>query len=406
MPIHPKRAPVAAALAAALLAAVPAAASAARPGAAEIAVDMAPLVRGLAKPVAVADPHDRSGRLFVAEQDGLVRTIRGRRVARRPFLDLRRKVSRAYERGLLGLAFHPDFRRNGFFYAGYTDARGDVRISRFTARPGANRVSVRTEKIIFDIAHREFTNANGGHMVFGPDGYLYIGVGDGGGEGDPHGNAQNRTNLLGKILRVDVNTTAPAGYAIPPGNPFDAASGFAQEIWAYGFRHPWRFSFDRRTGRMWIADIGEHLREEIDTLAAGEGGRNFGWDCWEGEVDVIAQQGGPYCQGLQAVPPVVSYAISRRRCAAVGGFVYRGRRYARLLGGRYLYGDFCGGECWVLVRRAGGGYRNVKVGQHTRGMINSFGEDDAGELYAVDHIRGRVYRVRACRRARPRALNC
>jgi glucose/arabinose dehydrogenase len=225
-------------------------------------------------------------------------------------------------------------------------------------------------------------------------------VGDGGGEGDPNDHAQDRASLLGKILRIDVDTNSASGYTIPPDNPYESSSGFAPEIWAYGLRHPWRFSFDRTTGQMWIADIGEHLREEINTLPGGAGGHNFGWPCWEGTLDVSAQYGGPYCQGLRCEghepdPPAFEYAHVHGRCAVVGGFVYRGKRYADLLGGRYVFGDFGSGELWTLVRTADSAYATVEIGRHRGGNIASFGEDDEGELYAVDHTRGMVFRVTA-----------
>jgi glucose/arabinose dehydrogenase len=373
------------------------------PRADEIAVTLKPLVSGLAKPVVIVDPHDGSGRRFVAEQGGLIRAVRDGRVLDPPYLDLRGRIGHAYERGVLGLVFHPEFRSNGHFFVAYTDRTGDVHIARFTASEDADSVSPATERSLFVIPHAEFTNANGGHMVFGPDGCLYIGVGDGGGEGDPHDHAQDRASLQGKILRVDVNTTAASGYTIPADNPYDADSGFAREIWAYGLRHPWRFSFDRVTGRMWIADIGEHLREEINTLEPGAGGHNFGWPCWEGTLDVSAQYGGGYCQGLHCEghapdPPLFEYAHVHGRCAVVGGFVYRGARHAGVLAGRYLFGDFGSGELWVLEPAEEGGYTTVEVARHRGGNIASFGEDDDGELYAVDHTRGMIFAVTAHRR--------
>ena len=369
----------------------------------EIAITLEPVARGLAKPVVVVDPHDGSGRLFVAEQDGLIRAIAGGKVSEPPFLDLRGRIGLAYERGVLGLVFAPRFRENGHFFVSYTDRLGDVHISRFTASEHAETAALESERALFVIPHRTFTNANGGHLVFGPDGYLYIGVGDGGGEGDPHDHAQDRASLQGKILRVDVSSTAASGYDIPPDNPYNSDSGFAPEIWAYGLRHPWRFSFDRKTGQTWIADIGEHLREEINTLAPGAGGVNFGWPCWEGTLDVSNIYGGDYCRGLLCeghAPawPTFEYAHVHGRVAVVGGYVYRGKRYADLLAGRYVFGDFGSGELWLLVAGDDGKYTNVPVGQHRGGNIASFGEDDDGELYGVDHTQGVVYRLRAERR--------
>jgi hypothetical protein len=372
-----------------------------RPPVEDVVIVLEPLVSGLTKPVALVDPHDESGRLFVAEQDGLVRALRDGRVAEQPFLDLRGHVSRSYTRGLLSLAFHPDFPRNGSFFAGYTDASANVRVSQFTASPGADSVSLESERSLLVIPHAAFSNANGGHLVFGPDGYLYVGIGDGGGEGDPLGNAQDRTSLLGKILRVDVGTDAPQRYEIPPGNPYGPSSGFRPEIWAYGLRHPWRFSFDRETRQLWIGDIGEHMREEVDTLPDGAGGHNFGWPCWEGTLDVSALYGGSCSDAMEADLPVLDYAHINGRCAVVGGFVYRGKRYADLLGGRYLYGDYCSGEFWLLELTVDDGYVNVDAGLHSGGGINSYGEDDDGELYAVDHTHGVVYRVGARPRSRP-----
>lgn len=348
-------------------------------------------------PTAIAASPDASGRLFVTERAGRVRLVHSGRVVDEPYLDISSRVLSGGERGLLSIAFHPRFARNGRFYLAYTDQDGDVRVSRFRADPRAAFASAATEAVVLDVGHRKFANHNGSQLAFGPDGYLYVSIGDGGGAGDPDGNAQNRTSLLGKILRIDVNRTSPGRrYAIPPTNPYARHPTARKEIWHYGLRNPWRFSFDR-FGSQWIADVGQDDREEVDVVRRGVGGRNFGWDCREGLLDVTAQYGGDYCAVRSGwfTPPLLDYELSSGRCSIIGGYRYRGRAYRALLLDSYLYADFCSGEIWALAHLADGSWASPLVGTHD-GNISSFGESRGGELFVAD-LRGGIYRLTAAR---------
>jgi glucose/arabinose dehydrogenase len=355
-----------------------------------VRVSLVRVASGLVNPVAIAATNDGTSRLFIVEQDGRIRVRTRSGLVTRPYLDIRSRVRAGGERGLLGLAFHPRFASNGNFFVAYNDADGDVRISRFHATPSANVASSSSEVIFLDIPHRQFGNHNGGQVAFGPDGYLYAGIGDGGGAGDPNGNAQDLSLLLGKIIRVDVNRACSGKrYCIPSGNPFAGSSTRAQEIWHFGLRNPWRFSFDRKYGSMWIGDVGQGAREEVDSVASG-GGRNFGWDCREGTLDTSTTYGGSYCaaRASQFQRPTYQYATgSNGRCAIIGGYRYRGRLYPAMAG-MYIYGDYCTGEMWALA-----GSTNAKVYDHPR-AITSFGESAGAELFVVD-TGGNMYRVTA-----------
>lgn len=374
-----------------LLVALPGTGRAADPR--SIRVAFARIASGLVSPVAVAAPTDGSARLFVVEQAGRIRVRTRSGLLSTPYLDIRSRVlDNATERGLLGLAFHPRFASNGYFFVHYTDAQGDIRVSRFKASPSANRASASSEVVLLDIPHRDHANHNGGQLAFGPDGFLYIGNGDGGGAGDPDGNSQDLSSLLGKILRINVNASCDGKrYCIPADNPFARSQTRAREIWHYGLRNPWRFSFDRRYDSMWIGDVGQNAREEIDAVASG-GGRNFAWDCMEGSLNTAATFGGAYCAERRAEfrAPVFEYGHSGGRCAVIGGYRYRGRLEPEMAG-MYVYADYCTGEVWGL---AGG--TNARVYDHPRN-VTSFGESAGGELYAVD-TGGSLYRVTAARR--------
>jgi glucose/arabinose dehydrogenase len=348
-------------------------------------------------PTGMAASPDASGRLFVTERAGRVRLLTRGRVVSRPYLDISSRVLSGDERGLLSIAFHPRFARNGYFYVVYTNGLGDVRLSRFRANPRAAAASAGTEMVVLDVGHRKFANHNGGQVAFGPDGYLYLSVGDGGSGGDPDGNAQDRTSLLGKILRLDVDRgSAGRHYAIPPGNPYARHSTARPEIWHYGLRNPWRFSFDR-FGSQWIADVGQQDREELNVLGRGVGNRNFGWDCREGKLDVSRRYGGSYCAGRRHgfTPPLLDYALSPGRCSIIGGYRYRGRAYRAALGDSYVYADFCSGEIWALAHLRDGRWKSAQVGTHP-GNLSSFGESRTGELFATD-LRGGIYRLTARR---------
>jgi len=342
-----------------------------------------PLVAGLSSPVGLANAGDGSGRLFVLEQVGTIRVIRAGSLLPEPFLNIVDRVgSQGNEQGLLGLAFHPQYAQNGFFYVNYTDKNGDTVIARFqVSATNPDQADPASEVPLLRV-DQPFPNHNGGVVAFGPDGYLYLGLGDGGSAGDPNGNAQSLDTLLGKILRIDVNSVSPGQpYAVPADNPF-AAGGGRPEIWAYGLRNPWRFAFDRGTGDLYIADVGQNQYEEIDYLRAGSAGRlNFGWDYFEASHPY---EGQPPASEV-FIAPVAEYAHDQG-CSITGGEVYRGTRLPEWQG-VYLYGDFCSGNVWGLLRDAQGAgqaawqngllYTNV-------GRVTSFGLDDAGEVYLVD----------------------
>lgn len=318
---------------------------------------------------------DGSGRLFVIEKPGRVRILENGQLVETPFLDITDRVgSSGNEQGLLGLAFHPQYQENGRFFVNYTDTRGDTVISRFQVSEDPTVVDPNSEVVLFGY-DQPFPNHNGGVMAFGPDGYLYIGSGDGGAAGDPMGNAQNTGVLLGKILRVDVDSAEP--YAIPSDNPF------GNEIWAYGLRNPWRMSFDKATGDLYIGDVGQGEWEEIDFLPAGSpGGANFGWDHREGAHDY--EGGGP----AEMIDPVAEYSHPEGGCSVTGGYVYRGSMPE--WNGIYLYGDYCTGMIWGLLQ-IDGGWQVQKLFD-VDVTITSFGQDENGEIYLISD-NGGIFRL-------------
>jgi glucose/arabinose dehydrogenase len=332
-------------------------------------------VAELQQPVAMAvRPGDRA--LYVAEQTGAVRALRGGQTT--PVVDLSDQVTAGGEQGLLGLAFSPDGR---FLYLNYTDTGGDSRIAELTMRGRqADRGSLRQLLRIED----PYPNHNGGQLAFGPDRLLYIAFGDGGGGGDPLGSGQSLDTLLGKILRIDPRPAGGRPYRVPPDNPFVGRGGARPEIWSYGLRNPWRFSFDPATGDMWIGDVGQNAWEEIDHEPAGTGGRNYGWNRLEGRHAFDGER------PAGAVDPVIEYGREDGACTVIGGGVYWGRRIPGLRGA-YLYGDYCAG--WVRAARVRGGR---VAEQRDLGLsvpnLTSFGVDPAGELYAMS-LSGPVYRL-------------
>lgn len=338
---------------------------------------------GLSKPVGIANAGDGSGRLFILEQAGIIRIIQNDQLLIEPFLDISDRVSCCSERGLLGIAFHPNFEQNGFFYVNYTDLTGNTVISRFEVVAGENRGDPNSEIKLLEI-EQPYRNHNGGGMAFGPDGYLYLGLGDGGSQGDPLGNAQNRDVLLGKLLRLDVGEGE--FYSIPADNPF-AQSGGAPEVWAYGLRNPWRFSFDRQTGDLYIGDVGQGTWEEIDYLPAGSpGGTNFGWNYLEG---THAFSTLPQPEGEVLTDPVAEYSHNQG-ISVIGGVVYRGQQLPSMQG-IYLFGDYGSGLIWGLFMDDAGTWQNAilfRIG----GSISSFGEDESGEIYVAD-LNGHIYRL-------------
>ena len=336
----------------------------------------------LSSPLGVTNAGDGSGRLFVVQQGGRVRIAKGGKITG-TFLDITSKVTSGGERGLLGLAFHPDFATNGLLFVYYTRPGGDVVIARMQANTARTFASASTLDPILVISHSLHSNHNGGSLVFGPDGYLYAGVGDGGGAGDPQENGQDLNVLLGKILRI--NPTLGAGdatYAIPADNPFVGQAGL-DEIWDYGVRNPWRITFDRTSGDLYIADVGQGSREEVDLEdVADPGGNNYGWDVMEGTLCYEPSSG---CSTAGKVLPVAQYSHTYG-CSITGGYVYRGSH--KDLQGLYVFGDFCSGRIWTM--NASGTGETIR--RDTSLSISSFGESEAGELYLTD-LNGSLYRV-------------
>jgi glucose/arabinose dehydrogenase len=348
-------------------------------------VNLRPVVEGLERPVAMTPAGDGSGRLFIVQQGGEILVFDGSQLLGVPFLDLSSLVSGGSEQGLLGLAFHPDYETNGFFYVDYTDVSGDTRVARYRVSPDPNVADPASGVVILAIA-QPFTNHNGGQLAFGPDGNLWIAVGDGGSAGDPMNNAQNGNSLLGKILRIDVDGALP--YRIPVDNPFRANAGVRDEIWALGLRNPWRFSFDRLTGDLFIADVGQGQWEEVDfEPVTSPGGRNYGWRRMEGAHCYNPSSG---CSDASLTLPVMEYS-HQEGCSITGGYRYRGAEVPALFG-TYLFGDYCSGRIW-------GGTLDPVSGAWTRTelldsalSISSFGEDENGELYVAD-LSGTIYRL-------------
>jgi glucose/arabinose dehydrogenase len=344
-----------------------------------------PVVSGLESPNDIQFVDDGTGRMFVLEQVGRIRIVQNGQLSPTPFLDITDRVgSGGNEQGLLGLAFHPDFETTPYFYVNYTDKKGNTVIARFQA--DGDTADPASEKDLLKV-DQPFPNHNGGVLVFGPnDGFLYAGLGDGGSQGDPNGNAQNTNVLLGKILRLDVDHGDP--YAIPPDNPF-AQGGGRPEIWAYGLRNPWRISFDRLSGDLYIADVGQDLWEEVDVAFGNPGGVNYGWNYREG----LHPYAGSPPADLKLVDPVAEYSHSVGGCSIIGGYVYRGSLPDWQ--GIYLYGDFCSGIIWGLLHSpdpSTGQPWQTKVLFQTKASITTFGQDLSGEIYFADRG-GTIYRL-------------
>jgi glucose/arabinose dehydrogenase len=327
---------------------------------------------GLNNPVGLASAGDGSGDVYIIEQAGKIRVFRDSVLVDEPWLDISDRVSCCGERGLLGLTFHPLFLETRQFFINYTDLNGDTVIARFEVNPEINQADSASEMKLM-VIEQPYANHNGGGIAFGPDGYLYIALGDGGSGGDPQGNSQNTDSLLGKLLRIDINQAE--GYAIPPDNPY-AGGGGAAEVWASGLRNPWRFSFDRQTGDLFIGDVGQGSWEEIDYLPAGStGGANFGWNYREGSF--------PYLSEIpedELIDPVAEYGRDMGY-SVIGGAVYRGEALAEL-NGIYFYGDYGSGNIWGLLPESDGSWISRMLFQ-TGSRITSFSEDEGGELYFV-----------------------
>ena len=350
------------------------------------------MATGLDFPLYLTTAPGDNNRLFIVEKGGLIRIIKNETLLKTPFLDIRNLVSGGSEQGLLGLAFDPGYVTNNRFYVSYTDTAGDTRIVRYLVSDNQDVAKTTPDRVILTI-DQPFANHNGGNIVFGPDGYLYIGMGDGGSGNDPQGNGQDPTDLLGSLLRIDVR---PQGdYAVPGDNPFISQPSFRPELWDIGLRNPWRFSFDRKTGDLYIADVGQNAREEINVATAAQGGGrglNYGWNIMEGTLCTPGIN--PNCQKTGLTLPVLDYDHSSGTCSVTGGYVYRGSAIPELQG-TYFYSDYCAGWVKSFV------YRNGTISDHKDwkslspgGNITSFGEDGQGELYILTS-QGGVYRIEA-----------
>ena len=353
-----------------------------------LALSLLRLPGTFSSPVVVTNAHDGSGRLFIVEQGGRIKIIDAGVAIATPFLDIHTKVSCCGERGLLGLAFHPSYKTNGRFFVDYTDTSGNTVIAEYHRDPSNARKALAAGTIVLHIG-QPYSNHNGGMLAFGKDGDLYIGMGDGGSGGDPGNRAQNKNSLLGKILRIDVDHHAGSlHHRSPSTNPYVGHAG-DDRIWAYGLRNPWRFSFDRATGDLWIGDVGQDRFEEIDraTHSSGGGiGRNYGWRVLEGRSCFKPASG---CSSAGKTHPIAVYSHSSG-CAVVGGYVYRGALFGAMRGA-YLFGDYCSGRIWAL--KSNGASAQTPSLLRSSGLnISSFGEGENGELYLTD-LGGGVYRV-------------
>jgi len=339
-----------------------------------------PVASGLKNPTTLA--WDSAGRLFVTEQGGTIQLVENGKT--HLFLTIPEVNSRGVEQGLLGLALHPDFTKNGQLFVVYTDANKQPTLARYTASD-PNFADPASAKVLLTTPH-PYDNHNGGQIAFGPDGYLYWGIGDGGSGGDPANNGQSLKTLLAKIVRLDVNGAS----LIPADNPFANRADARGEIWAYGLRNPWRFSFDRKTGDLFIADVGQNAYEEVNYQpATSKGGENYGWSAFEANHNFKAE-GDSRPTGL--IFPVAEYPHGDAGCSVTGGYVYRGAALPAL-DGAYLYGDYCSGQMWTLHRDASGAWQNQPF-MKTEWNMTSFGQDPAGELYMADRG-GTLYRLEA-----------
>jgi glucose/arabinose dehydrogenase len=377
-----------------------------------VAISVTPVIGGFSQPVHLTHAGDGSGRFFVVEQAGRIRVVQNGVIQTTPLLEITGRVKSGGEEGLLSVAFPPGFVGKKYFYVYYTNLNGDNQVSRFHLNPAGDLADPAREELIIYFNHPTNTNHNGGQLAFGPDGYLYIGTGDGGGGGDPNGNAQNPASLLGKVLRIAVEPPPPGGasgplklflplafksalnlgYRIPPDNPFANNPVFRPEIWALGLRNPWRFSFDRLTGDLYIADVGQDTWEEVNFQPViGGGGRNYGWNAMEGNHCYNSLS----CNQTGFTLPVAEYPHTLvmhddNGCSVTGGFVYRGPGNPGLQG-IYLFGDFCSGRLWGL-RQNGPLWQQQEL-LVTPHNISTFGEDEAGNLYYADMTGGVIYRV-------------
>jgi glucose/arabinose dehydrogenase len=362
--------------------------------AANVRVSLEPYAKVPGSPLAIVAPDDGSGRLLVATQEGLIWAVTNGVTADHPMLDISARITSGGERGLLGIAVHPGFPTDPRIFVDYTDGDGNTVVSSFRMATGdPTRFDPSIENVILR-QEQPFPNHNGGAVVFGPDGALYITLGDGGSGGDPQGNGQNLDTLLGKILRIDIDHPDPADgtYGISADNPFVGRNGARPEIWLYGLRNPWRISFDRRTSDLWIGDVGQDRWEEVDVVPDGQSGLNFGWNVMEGDHCFQPAQG---CDQATSIHPIAEYGHDQG-CTIIGGYVYRGSAYPILRGG-YLFADYCSGTIFAITAIDPTTSRlPVAVGETDSG-VSAFGEDAAGELY-VANLDGTISRVTAASR--------
>ena len=364
-------------------------------------VVLQPVVSGLTRPVVVT--HAGDARLFIVEKSGYIRIVdAGGSLLPTPFLDIHTLVSTGNEQGLLGLAFHPNYASNGFFYVNYTDTSGDTQVVRYAVSGDPDVADAGSDTPVIDVA-QPFANHNGGDLHFGPDGFLYISIGDGGAGCDPGDEAQDGASLLGKLLRIDVDSGSP--YAVPPSNPFVGPDGIADEIWSVGLRNPWRFSFDRTTGDLWIGDVGQNAFEEIDYQpASSSGGENYGWDCREGFASAASASGcgtTAVCLPLTMFTEPVHDFSHGDGCSVTGGYRYRGSASPGLAG-VYVFSDYCNGELRGLTTSDGGMTWDLQSLRPADGGLNptAFGEDIDGELYVASDG-GTIYRLTVASDAPP-----
>jgi len=356
-------------------------------------ITLSQIAEGLNRPVSLTNTNDSSGRLFIVEQRGRI-TIMNNGILSDSFLNIEDRVKSpanggGNEEGLLGLAFPPGYNEKGYFYVYYTMLSGDNVIARFSLDDNPNSADPASEEQILVLPHPTYTNHNGGQLNFGPDGYLYISTGDGGGGGDPQDNAQDPSSLNGKILRIDVENEPPDGenYAIPGDNPFVGDAAYLPEIWALGLRNPWRFSFDRLMGDLYIADVGQNSLEEVNFQPADSpGGENYGWNIFEGDQ---CYSGGT-CDPTGMTMPVHTYPTITPECAITGGYVYRGSEYPNLQG-LYIFGDFCSGKIWELHKNNDAWEHELLIDTDLR--ISTFGEDEEGKLYVADMVTGILHKI-------------
>ncbi len=352
----------------------------------QLSVTTTQLASGLQRPTGIAAPDDGTGRIFILEKIGRVRVYTpGVGLSADPLIDISDKVDEDdNERGLLGIVPAQDFAQSQVLYLAYTALpNGADTLARYNLKDGSLQVLLSQD-------HSAATNHNGGQLAFGHDGYLYWSIGDGGSADDPPNNSQNLGVLLGKIMRIDVNRTCGAlPYCIPPDNPFVGVSGARPEIWLYGLRNPWRYSFDTADGSLWIGDVGQGSQEEVDHLTPQQGGSNMGWSCREGTLEHLPER----CPaGTKFTEPVFTYQTSNQGCAVIGGYVYHGSEFSALAEDTYIASDYCSSTVWALRQNADGSYSNGTLGTLPT-QVTAFGQDTHGELYMVNDLPGRFYKI-------------